>query len=299
MLNPQHLIEARADVEQAIQRRVQAETNERDAAQILTRAQNRERTAIDNGNRAQQNLEAAQRNLTAAQRELDNNTAQWRRDTLARQRDDARNLLNRRQGELTTAQTEINNSIAGREAAERNVEESPGLRVAAAANEAEAIRRKDSVERTWDIFIFLLGIGVGIIGLLPFFSIYKKFGFKLFALNFSIYGFSLSSVAIANPISQLLLWLSCIVAVYCLILFVFRPNLVIGIKNKSGLCEGVVDVRRKPINLFAIFMMDADKGSGFTEVIPTPESEICIRELWAIISDIQKMGDYAVEKWKK
>jgi len=39
--------------------------------------------------------------------------------------------------------------------------------------------------------------------------------------------------------------------------------------------------------------------SGFAEVIPTEESESAIREIGAIIGDIQKLGDSALEKWGK
>jgi hypothetical protein len=37
--------------------------------------------------------------------------------------------------------------------------------------------------------------------------------------------------------------------------------------------------------------------TGFAEVIPTEETESAIREIGAIIADIQKSGDAAVEKW--
>jgi hypothetical protein len=44
--------------------------------------------------------------------------------------------------------------------------------------------------------------------------------------------------------------------------------------------------------------MQLEKGLGFTEVIPTEHSEKAIRELGAIINDIQKLGDLGLEKWK-
>ena len=34
------------------------------------------------------------------------------------------------------------------------------------------------------------------------------------------------------------------------------------------------------------------------EVIPTAETAQATKEVWAIISDIQKFGDWAIEKWK-
>lgn len=43
---------------------------------------------------------------------------------------------------------------------------------------------------------------------------------------------------------------------------------------------------------------EQDNHTGFSEILPLKDTEKCIRELGAIINDIQKMGDYAVEKWK-
>ena len=37
---------------------------------------------------------------------------------------------------------------------------------------------------------------------------------------------------------------------------------------------------------------------GYNEVLPTDETEKAIREIGAIINDIQKLGDYGIAKWK-
>jgi hypothetical protein len=39
--------------------------------------------------------------------------------------------------------------------------------------------------------------------------------------------------------------------------------------------------------------------SGFAEVFPTEETENAIREIGAMIIDIQKLGDFGIEKWAK
>jgi len=74
----------------------------------------------------------------------------------------------------------------------------------------------------------------------------------------------------------------------CLVRFCFRPNLVISIKNKMGSGDGPVDIRRKTIK---------SEATGFSEVMPTEETELAIREIGAIINDIQKLGDHGVKKW--
>ena len=39
--------------------------------------------------------------------------------------------------------------------------------------------------------------------------------------------------------------------------------------------------------------------TGYNEVLPTEQTNKAIREIGAMISDIQKLGDLAVEKWKE
>ena len=50
----------------------------------------------------------------------------------------------------------------------------------------------------------------------------------------------------------------------------------------------------------AISMISREIGglNGCVELLPTEETDIAIREIGAIIYDIQRMGDYGIEKWK-
>jgi hypothetical protein len=159
----------------------------------------------------------------------------------------------------------------------------------ARANEAIAIKERISTENTWKVLMTLLGLIVGIAGLFVFFALYKKFGLKLFILVFGIFGFALAFEASGIFIFNWLCVLSVITTIVCIFLFCFRPNLVISVKNKRGV-EGAVDIRRD--TLFA-----KQKGTGFAEVFPTEETEGAIREIGAMIGDIQKMGDLALGKW--
>jgi hypothetical protein len=63
--------------------------------------------------------------------------------------------------------------------------------------------------------------------------------------------------------------------------------------NKTGK-RTAVDLRRE-----TQLTMSLEKGIGFYEVIPTEETMCAIREIGAIIGDIQKLGDLGVEKWIK
>jgi hypothetical protein len=161
----------------------------------------------------------------------------------------------------------------------------------ARTNEAMATKERVSTENTWGVLMTLLGSLLGIGGLIPFFMLYKKFGLKLFILNLSIFGFSLALAASGIFIFFWLFVLSTIITLVCIFIFCFRPNLVISIKNKGGV-EGAVDIRRN--TLFA-----KRKGTGFAEVIPTEETESAIREIGAMIGDIQRLGDSGLEKWIK
>jgi len=150
-----------------------------------------------------------------------------------------------------------------------------------------------NIER-WKFLMSIFGLVLGIGGLIPFFALYKKFGIKLFILNFSIFGFALSLAASGFRIFNLLLILSVITTIVCIFLFCFRPNLVISIKNKTGSGDGPIDIRRN-----TIFTKHNERGTGFAEIIPTGETEGAIREIGAIVGDIQKLGDLGLEKWSK
>jgi tetratricopeptide (TPR) repeat protein len=149
--------------------------------------------------------------------------------------------------------------------------------------EKAAIKKRVSAEKTWAVLMMLFGLALGFGGLAPFFLLYKKFGLKLFALNFSSFGFLLCNEVYSNAIFSILLAITLIATVVCVFIYCFRPNLVIGIKNRMGAAE--------PVNI------RSGRRIGFSEVIPTEETERAIREMGAIIGDIQKMGDGGAKKW--
>ncbi len=101
--------------------------------------------------------------------------------------------------------------------------------------------------------------------------------------------------------------LSAIIGIALLIVLIIRmfkvilqPNLQIVIKTKSGL--GAVTIRHTPVvtGLGALFGGNNNiiNFSGFDEVLPDVDTEAAIRELGAVIADVQSMGDKALEKWR-
>ena len=151
----------------------------------------------------------------------------------------------------------------------------------------------------------ILSLVVGIAGLIMFFAIKKKWLGKLLtcaqgAMSFytvaqvaKLYA-RLKDSGFVNFLGSVLVFLAIISAVSFLVaifLFCFRPNLILSIKNKSGIGDAL-NIRRD-----TLLSKKNETGTGFTEVIPTDETERAIREIGAMISDIQKLGDFGVEKW--
>ena len=184
--------------------------------------------------------------------------------------------------ERIAAQIAENRAIAARETAEREEKQAIAQRELAETAAREATAKRESAEKTWAVLMTALGLVFGIGGLIPFFALYKKFGVKLLILNLSILGFLLSLTASGSWIFHIFLILSIIIILVCVFLFCFRPNLIIRVKTK-GVKEAV----------------DISGKTGFAEIIPTDETEGAIREIGAIIGDIQSLGDSAIKKWAR
>jgi len=148
---------------------------------------------------------------------------------------------------------------------------------------------------------FLLTLLVGIAGCIPFFTMKKRWLVKLFGLGASVYPLYTFGAMIMNTSSfwgSLLFILggfSMVFFVTALILNTIKPNLVLVVKTKSA--SEAIDIKRKRVGLFGI-SMDKEDHTGYTEILPEIDAEKSIREIGALINDIQKLGDFGVEKWK-
>lgn len=79
-----------------------------------------------------------------------------------------------------------------------------------------------------------------------------------------------------------------LIVIYCV-----RPNLAIIVKTKSSLAA--IDIKRRRSRIFAL---NSEDHTGFTEVIPENDAEKYIKEIGAIITDIQQLGDLAIKAWQ-
>ena len=155
------------------------------------------------------------------------------------------------------------------------------------------------------IFGFLFGFG----GLVPFFLVNKHWFLKLMAQGFSFGAFLLSAIVLgtlgkygrmldgagAAKFFSGFFWVFVVLTGLLLLATQFiaslRPDLVLRLQGKTAV--NAIFMQRRLIR------GQAGHLATYTEVLPYKNVEDCIRELNAIIIDIQKLGDYAVEKWKK
>jgi hypothetical protein len=159
------------------------------------------------------------------------------------------------------------------------------------------------------------GIILGIVGILPTFIIQKHFWLKYFwaqagaaALTFpllSLFGEILFSNKNAFLLIVMLLiaLINAIVIIINIIILCFIPNFRMEIKTKGA--SGALVIRgtasvllRLLYPLFALSQKDQDY-CGFEDVMPWEDTVMAINEVGTMIDDIQKNGDYAIEKWSK
>jgi len=101
------------------------------------------------------------------------------------------------------------------------------------------------------------------------------------------YGFG-GGFSPAGPILSLLSIVSLIIGILALILFSIKPNFVFAIKTKGA--NGAVEIRRKNLR---------NEYTGFSEVLPGKDADRAIKEVNAMIQDINTRGIEAIEDWKE
>lgn len=72
-----------------------------------------------------------------------------------------------------------------------------------------------------------------------------------------------------------------------------RPTIGVVITSKGGAAETINDKRESK------FSVSIGAIKNLCNSMPTEETDVMIAELGAMVSDIQKLGDYGIEKWKE
>ena len=142
----------------------------------------------------------------------------------------------------------------------------------------------------------ILALVLTLLGIVPFFALHKMFPLKLLYLSVGFGAVITMWKASGEPKNP---WMIPLVILGLLILFTifiicFVPNLILVVETKGT--QPSVDIRRKEWFLFNFG--NKPDYTGFAEVLPWKDTEMAIIELWAMISDIQKYGDSAIEMWK-
>ncbi len=145
--------------------------------------------------------------------------------------------------------------------------------------------------------VSMLFVIFGFAGILPTFTVYKRFWLKYICAVIGEFFFGSSfSIAIIRGKSLgvygFLVVLSMIIALINQIIICFVPNLVIKIKTKGA--EGAIVIGSQ----LAMFKRRTGHDySGFAEVMPWEDTLMAINELGTLIDDLQKRGDYAIADW--
>lgn len=116
----------------------------------------------------------------------------------------------------------------------------------------------------------------------------KASPFTSFAYSYG-YGQSDGALTIIVSIIQIILLFIAIISVSKL------PDMEIYVATKGGGEAVMVKADKKGIPL----IKPDEDNCGYSYVLPARDTEIALREVGAIIDDIQVLGDYGVEKWKQ
>lgn len=155
------------------------------------------------------------------------------------------------------------------------------------------------------IGMILLALMLGGVGGTPFFMMKRKWPLKLLCL-----GVSFSSFATASRLSRfignsygdnllvyifyILLFVTIICIIFAIIINAIKPNFVMVIKTKGA--HPAIDIQRRK-NMLAI--KGNEDHTGYTEVLPEDDADNAIKEINSMITDIQKLGDFGIDKWKE
>ena len=131
------------------------------------------------------------------------------------------------------------------------------------------------------IIACILGFGA----LAPNFLIRKRLFFKSLCCASSAGAF-LATARFGSGFFNILGIIAALLGIFTLFLFALKPSVSIAIMSKAG--------TGSPI---AIFSTQHFRLENAKEILPAPETDLANKELGAIISDIQKFGDYGIEKW--
>ena len=142
-----------------------------------------------------------------------------------------------------------------------------------------------------------VGVILGLLGIVPTVIVYKHPWLKLLCAGISVACFqmAISSSTGGQGFLLFLLLIASIVYLIDLVIVCFVPNLMIKIKVKGAIPAIHIGSQRSLLERRA----GSGEYSGFVEVLPWEDTIMAMNELGALLDDLKKQGDYAIEKWSR
>lgn len=141
-------------------------------------------------------------------------------------------------------------------------------------------------------FMIVMGAAVGILGILIGFASYvpciflkKKYFLKLLFLCAGFGGFFGSAIAFNASWPLFFAFITIIGVLIFTFLFALKPSLSISVMTKCASDS-------------PIYIWSHQTLASIIEILPGADADKAMRELGSMIMDIQKLGDFGIEKWK-
>lgn len=141
----------------------------------------------------------------------------------------------------------------------------------------------------------IIGVLIGIMGIVPTFIVYKRHLLKYVCSFAGATALSMAVAASNKGTGFTILYVIAEVIMFInLVIVCFVPNLVINIKTKGASGALVIGSQKSMFR-----RKTGDDYSGFAEVMPWKDTVMAMNEIGTMIDDLQKHGDYAIEKWSR
>lgn len=137
--------------------------------------------------------------------------------------------------------------------------------------------------------IEVIGVILGLALLVPFFILHKKMFLKGVASTLSTAAFLIASLmSDENVFFYFLTFLALVISLVSYFFYALKPSVSLAILCKGGTAS-----------VMTIASQQIFKLQFAHEVIPTKETALAVQEVGSIVDDIQKLGDFGIEKWQQ
>jgi len=120
-----------------------------------------------------------------------------------------------------------------------------------------------------------------------FFVLVKKNFFFKFLANTAALGTCVGTIMEYNEWVSAFAFVAFIFTMASLILFSLKPSVSMMVNSRSGGREAMSFRSTQTL-----------KANRFREILPAKDTDKVIKEIGAIVNDVQKLGDFGIEKWK-